>query len=169
MSSIFSNISIFYNEPDPHIRWPRYWSFSFSNSPYKEYSRLNSFRTNWFDLLTIQGTLKRLLQQYNLKASFLWHSALFMIQLLHRYMPTEKTIDLTVQTFVNKVMSLLSNMLSWFVIAFLTRNKCLLISWVQPPSTVILEAPPNKCCLCFHFSPYICHEVMRPVAIILVF
>ena len=121
------------------IRWPKYWSFSFSINPYNEYSGLISFRINWFDLLAVQGTLKSLLQHHSLKTSVLWCSASFMAQLSHLHMTTGKTIPLARRTFVGKVMSLLFNMLSRFVIAFLPRNKCLFILWLQSPSSVILE------------------------------
>ena len=124
-----------------HIRWPKYWSFSFSISPPKEYSGLISFRMDWLDLLAVQGTLKSLLQHHNTKSSILWHSAFFIVQLSQPYMTTEKTIALTRQTFVGKVMSLFFNMLSRFVIAFLPKGKRLLISWLQSPSAVILEPP----------------------------
>ena len=119
-----------------HIRWPKYWSFSFSISPSNEYSGLISFRVDWLDLLAVQGTLKSLLQHHSSKASILQHSAFFTVQLSHAYMTTGKTIPLTNWTFVGKVMSLLLNMLSRLVITFLPRNKRLLISWLQSPSAV---------------------------------
>ena len=125
------------NESILHMRWPRYWSFSFSNSPFKEIPRLNSFRMDWLDLLAVQGTLNNLLQHHTSKASILQHSAFFTVQLSHPYMTTGKTIDLTRQTLVCKVMSLLLNTLSRLVITFLPRSKRLLISWLQLPSTVI--------------------------------
>ena len=121
------------------IRWPKYWSFSFSISPSNEYSGLISCRMDWLDLLAVQGTLKRLLQHYSSKASILWCSAFFIIQVSQPYMTTGKTIALTRWTFVGKVMSLLFNVLSRLVIAFLPRSKRLLISWLQSPSSVILE------------------------------
>ena len=136
--SIFS-IRVFSNELVLHIRWPEYWSFSFSIGPSNEYSGLISFRMDWLDLLAAQGTLKSLLQHHSLKASVLQCSAFFMVQLSHLYMIAGKTTALTIQTFVSKVMCLLFNMLSGFVIAFPSRNKRLLISWGQSPSTVILE------------------------------
>ena len=139
LPSVFPSIRVFSNESALHIRWPKYWSFSFSICPSNEYSRLISFRIDWFDLLAVQGTLKSLLQQHSSKESILWCSALFMVQLSHPNMTTVKTIALTRQTFVGKVMSLLFNILTRFVIAFLPRSKCLLISWLQSPSTVILE------------------------------
>ena len=125
--SIFSSIRVFSSESAPHIRWPKYWSFSFNISPSNEYSRLISFRINCFDLLAVQGTLKSLLQLYSLKISDLWCSAFFMVQLSYLYMTTWKTVALTRWSFVGKVMSLLFNTLSKFVIAFLSRSKCLLI------------------------------------------
>ena len=129
--SIFPNIRVFSNESVLRIRWPNYWSFSFSISPSKEYSGLVSIRIDWFDLLKVQGTLKSLFQHYNLKASILRCSAFFIVQLSHPYMTTGKTMALTRRTFVDKVMSLLFNMLSRLVITFLPRSKCLLISWLQ--------------------------------------
>ena len=141
-------------------------SFSFSISLSKEHSGLISFRIAWFDLLAIQGTLKSLLQHHSSKASALWCSAFFMVQLSHPYMTTGKTIALTRQTFVNKVMSLLFNMLSRFVIAFLPRSKCFLISWLQSLSTVILEPKKIKSVTVSIVSPSICHEVMGPDAVI---
>ena len=129
----------FSNESVLHIRWPKYWSFSFSISPSKEHSVLISFGIDWFDLLAVQGTLKSFLQHHSSKASILWCSAFFTVQLSHPYMTTGKAIALTRQTFVGKVMSLLLNMLSRLVITFLPRSKCLLISWLQSPSAVILE------------------------------
>ena len=137
--SIFPSIRVFSNESVLHIRWPKYWRFSFRIRPSNEYSGLISFKMDWFDLLAVPGTLKSLLQYQSLKASILEHSATLMVQLSHLYMTTGKTIALTRQTFVGKVMSLLFNALSRFVIAFLQRNKCLLILWLQSPSTVILE------------------------------
>ena len=136
------------NEPALHIRWPKYWSFSFSIRPSNEYSELTSFRIDRFDLLAVQGALKSLIQHHNSKASILWCSAFFIVQLSHPYMTTGKTIALTRQTFVSKVMSLLFNTLSMFVKVFLPRSKRLLNSWLQSPSLVILE---NKICHCFHF------------------
>ena len=130
LPSIFPSIRVFSNESVLHIRWPKYWSFSFNISLSSEYSGLISFRINWFDLLAVQGTLKSLLQHHRSKASILQCSAFFMVQLSHPYMTTGKTIALTMQTFVGKVMSLLFNMLSRLVIAFLPRNKRLLISWL---------------------------------------
>ena len=130
---------------------PRYWSFSFSISPPNEYSGLISFRIDWFYFLAVQGTLRSLLQHHSSKASILQCSAFFMVQLSHPYMTTGKTIALIIQTFVGKVISLLFNMLSRFVIAFLPRSKYLLISWLQSLSAVILEPKKNKICHCFHF------------------
>ena len=133
------NIRVFSSESALHIRWPKYWSFSFSISPPNEHPELISFRMGWLYLLAVQGTLKSLLQHHSSKASILLHSAFFRVQLSPRYMTTGKTIALTRQTFVGKVMSLLFNMLSRLVIAFLPRSKHLLISWLQSPSTVTLE------------------------------
>ena len=137
--SIFPSIRVFSNESALHIRWPKYWSFSFNNSPSNEYSGLISFRMDWLDLLAVQGTLKSLLQHHSSKASILWRSAFFTVQLSHPYVTTGKTIGLTRQTFVGKVMSLLFNTLSRLVVAFFPRRKHLLISWLQSPSAVILE------------------------------
>ena len=131
LPSIFPSIRIFSNELAVSIRWPKYRSFSFSIHPSNEYSELLSFRIDWFDLLAVQGTLKRPLQHHNVKASILWCSAFFMVQLTHPYMTTRKTIALTIQIFVGKVMSLLLNMLSRFVIDFLSKSKHLLISWLH--------------------------------------
>ena len=139
LPSIFPSIRVFSNESSLHIRWPKCCSLNFSISPSSEYSGLISFRIDWFDLLAIQGTLKSLLQHHSLKASILWHSAYLMDQLSDLYMTTGKTVALTIQTFVGKVMSLLCNMLSTFVIDFLPRSEHLLISWLQSPSAVILE------------------------------
>ena len=139
LSSVFPSIRVFSNKLALRIRRPKSWSFSFSISPSNEYSGLTAFRNDWFDLLTVQGTLKSLLQYHNLKASILWCSAFFVVHLSHLFMITGKTIALTVQTFVGKVTSLLFNALSGFVIAFLPRSKRLLISRLQSPSTAILE------------------------------
>ena len=147
------------------MRWPKHWSFSFNISPSNEYSGRSSFTMDWLDLLAVQGTLKSLLQQ----SINLWHSAFFIVQLSHPFMTTGKTITLTRQTFVGKVMSLLFNMLSRVVIAFLPRSKCLLISWLQSPSAVILESRKIKSVTVSIVSPSICHEVMGPDAMILVF
>ena len=138
LHSIFPSIRVFSNE-SVLIRWPKYWSFSFSISPSNEYSGLTSFRIGWLDLLAVQGTLKNLLQHHRSKASVLQRSAFFMVQPSHPYMTTGKTIALTRQTFVGKVMPLLFNTLSRFVIAFLPRRKHLSISWLQSSSAVILE------------------------------
>ena len=160
---IFSNESVFL------IRWPKYWSFSFSISPSKEYSGLISFRMDWLDLLVVQGTLKSLIQHHSSKASILQQSAFFIVQLSHPYMTTGKTIALTRCTVVGKVMSLLLNMLSRLVITFLPRSKCLLISWLQSPSAVILEPPKIKSDTVSTVFPSISHEVMGLDAIIFVF
>ena len=142
--SIFLSIRVFSNESVLHIRWPRYWSFTFSISPSNEYSGLISFRTDWLDLLAVQGTLKSLLQHHSSKASILQRSAFFIVQLSHPYMTTGKTIALTRRMFVGKVMSLLFNILSRLVITFLPRSKRLLISWQQSPSSValVVKNPP---------------------------
>ena len=137
--SVFPSIRVFSNESALRIRWPKYWSFSFSISPSNEHPGLISFRMDWLDFLAVHGTLKSLLQHHSSKALILQCSAFFIVQLSHPYMTTGKTIALTRRTFVGKVMSLLFNMLSRLVIAFLPRSKCLLISWLQSPSAVILE------------------------------
>ena len=152
LHSIFPSIRIRSNESALHIGWPKYWSFSFSTSASDEYSGLIPFRMDWIDLLAVQGTLKSLLQHHSSKASILWCSAFFMVQFSHPYMTTGKTIALTRRTFVSKVMSLIFDMLSRFVIVFLPRSKHLLISWLQSPSSVILE-PKKTVCQCFHFFP----------------
>ena len=138
LPSIFPSIRVFSNESALHIRWPKYWSFSFSISPSSEHPGLISFSMDWLDLFAVQGTLKSLIQHHSSKASILWPSAFFIVQLLHPYMTTGKTIALTRQMFVDKVMSLLFNMLSRLVITFLPSSKSLLISWLQSPSAVIL-------------------------------
>ena len=149
------SIRVFFSESTLRMRWPKYWSFSFSISPSKEHTGLISLRMDWLDLLAFQGTLKSLLQPHSSKASIFWHSAFFTVQLSHPYMTTGKTIALTRQTIVGKVMSLLLNILSRLVITFLPRSKRLLISWLQSPSAVILDAltPQNKVCHCFHCFP----------------
>ena len=162
------SIGVFSNESALCIRWPKYWSFSFSISPSNEHPGLISFRMNWLDLLAVQGTLKSLLQHHSLKASILQCSAFFTVQLSHPYMTARKTIALTRRTFVDKVMSLLFNLLSSLVVAFLPRSKCLLISWLQSPSAVFLEPKKIKSDTVSTVSPFICHEVMRPDAMILV-
>ena len=158
--SIFPSIRVFSNESVLRIRWPNYWSCSFNISPSNEYSGLTSFRMDWLDLLAVQGTLKSLLQHHSSKASILQHSAFFRVQLSYPYMTTGKTIALTRWTFIGKVISLLFNMLSRSVIAFLPRSKCLLISWLQSPSAMILEPPKIKSVTVSIVSPSICHEVM---------
>ena len=149
---VFPSIRVFSDESVLHIRWPKYWSFSFSISLSNEHSGLISFRMDWLDLLAVQGTLKSLLQHHSSKASVLWFSAFFIVQLSHPYMTTGKNIALTRQTFVGKVIPLLFNMLSRLVITFLPRSKCILISWLQSPSAVILE-PQNIKSLSFHCFP----------------
>ena len=158
--SIFPSIRVFSNESVLCIRWQKDWSFSFSISPFNEYSGFISFSMDWLELLAVQGTLKSLLQHHSSKASILHCPAFFIVQLSHPYVTTEKTIALTRLTFVVKVMSLFLNMLSRFVIAFLPRSKCLLISWLQSPSAVTLEPPKIKSDTVSTVSPSICHEVM---------
>ena len=155
LHSISPSIRVFANKPVPCIRWPKYWSFSFSISPSNEYSGLISFRMGWLDLFAIQETLKSLLQHYISKASILWHSAFCIVQLSHPYMTIGKTIALTRQTFVGKVMSLLSNMLSRLVITFLLRSKRFLISWLQSLSAVILGPKKIKSVTVSIVSPFI--------------
>ena len=168
--SIFPSIKVFSDESALCIRWPKYWSFSFNISPSNEHPGLISFRIDLLDLLAVQRTLKSLLQHHSSKASVLRHSAFFIVQLSYPYMTTGKTIALTRWTFVGKVMFLLFNMLSRLVITFLPRSKCLLISWLQSPSAVILEPPRKiKSLTVFTVSPSICHEVMGPDAMIFVF
>ena len=169
LPSIFPSIRVFSNESALRIRWPKYWSFNFNISPSNEYPGLISFRMDWLDLLAVQGTLKSLLQHHSSKTSILQHSAFFIVQLSHPYMTTGKTIALTRWTFFDKVMSLLFNMLSSLVITFLPRSKCHLISWLQSPSAVILELRKIKSATVSTIAPSICHEVMGPDAMILVF
>ena len=169
LPSIFPSIRVFFKESVIHIRWPKYWSFSFSISPSNEYSGTDSFRMDWLDHLAVNGTLKSLLQHHSSKASILQCSAFFMTQLSHPYMTTGKTIALTLQTFVGKVMTLLFNMLLRLVITFLPRRKQLLIFWLQSPSAVILEHKKIKSVTVSVVSPSICHEVMGPDTMILIF
>ena len=169
LPSIFPSIRVFSNESTLHMRWPKYWSFSFSVSPSNEHPGLISFRMDWLDLLVVQGTLKSLLQHHSSKASILWHSDFFTVQLSHPYMTTGKTISLTRWTFVGKVMSLLFNMLSRLVITFFPRSKRLLVSWLQSPSAVILEPPKIKSDTVSTVSLSTSHEVMGRDAMILVF
>jgi len=169
LPSVFPSIRVFSIELTLCIMWPKYWNFSFSISPSNEYSELISFRTDWFDLLAVQGIFKSLLQHHSSKAPILWCSAFFIIQLSHPYMTTGKTIALTIWTFVSKEMSLLFNTLSRLVIAFLPRSKRLLISWFQSPSAVILEPKKIKSVTVSTFFPPICHDMMGPDAMILVF
>ena len=157
LPSTVPNIRVFLNESVLHVRLPKIWSFSFNISLSNEHSGLISFRMDWLDLLEYQVTLKSLLQHHSSKASILQCSALFIVQLSHIYMPTGKTIALTRRTFVGKVMSLLFNMLFRLVITFLPRSKCLLISWLQSPSTVILEPRKIKSATVSTVSPSICH------------
>ena len=165
LSLILPSIRVFSNEAGLRIMWPKYWSFSFSISPSNEHPGLISFRMDWLDLLAVQGTLKSLLQHHSLKASILWHSAFFIVQLSHPYMTTGKTIALTRRTLVGKVMSLFFNMLSRMAITFLPRSKRLSISWPQSPSAVTLEPRKTKSAT---VSPSICCEVMESDALILV-
>ena len=168
LPSIFPSIRVFSNESVLHIRWPKFWSFSFNISPSNDQPGL-IFRMDWLGLLAVQGTLNSLLQHHSSKASVLRSSAFFIGQLSHPYMTTEKTLALTIWTLVGKVMSLLLNVLSRIVIAFLPRSKRLLISWLQSPSAMILEPKKIKPITVFTFSPSICHEVMGLDAMILVF
>ena len=163
------SIRVFSNKSTLHMRWPKYWSFSFSIIPSKEHPGPISFRMDWLDLLAVQGTLKSLLQHHSSKASILRHSAFFTVQLSHPYMTTGNTIALTRWTFVGLIMSLLFNMLSRLVITFLPRSKRLLISWLQSSSAVILEPPKIKSDTVSTVSPSISYEVMGPDAMILVF
>ena len=167
--SVFPSIRVFSNESVLCIRWPNYWSFSFNISPSNEHPGLIPFRMHWLDLLAVQVTLKSLLQHHSSKASILWCSAFFIVQLSHPYIITGKTTALTRQTFVGKVMSLLFNMLSRLVITFLPRSKRLLISWLQSPSAVILEPKKIRSVTASIVSLSVCHEVMGPDAMILVF
>ena len=162
LPSVFPSIRAFSNESALHIRWPKYWSFSFNISPSNEHPVPISLRMDWSDL-AVQATLKNLLQHHSSKASILWHSALFIVQLSYPYMPTGKSIALTRQTFVVKVMSLLFNMLSRLFITFLPRSKQLLILWLQSPSVVIFEPRKIKSDTVSTVFPSICHEVMGPM------
>ena len=155
LPSIFLSIRVFSNESALCIRWPKYWSFTFNIIPSNELPGLISFRMDWLDLLAVQGILKSLLQHHSSKASILLHSAFVIVQLSHPYMTTGKTITLTRWTFVGKVMSLLFDMLSRLVITLLPRSKCLLISWLQSPSAVILEPPKIKSATVSTVSPSI--------------
>ena len=165
LPSIPPSVSVFSNESALRIRWPQYWSFSFNISPTNEHPGLISFKMDWLDILGVQGTL----QHHKSKASILQCSVFFTVQLLHIYMTTGKTIALIRQTFIDKVMSLLFNMLSRLVITFHPRSKHLLISWLQSASAVILEPPKIKSATDSTVSPSICHEVMGPDAMIFVF
>ena len=167
LPSIFPSIRVFSNESALHVRWSKYWSFSFNISPSNEHPGLVSFRMDWLNLLTVQRTLKTLL--HSSKVSILRCSAYFIVQISHPSMTTGETITLTRRTFVDKVMSLLLNMLSSLVITFLPRSKHLLISWLQSPSAVILEPPKIRSATVSTVSPSICHEVMGRDAMILVF
>ena len=168
LPSIFPSIRVFANESVLHIRWPKYWSFSIS--PSNEYSELISFRMDWLDVLAVQGTLKSLLQHHSSKASILWCSAFFMVQLSHPYMTTGKAIALTRWTFAGKVMSLLFNMLSRLVIGMLSSKQQAFFSF-RAAVTIFsgFGAPENKVCHCFHCLPIACHEVLEPDAMIFIF
>ena len=166
LPSIFPSIRVFSNESSLRIRGPKYWSFSFNISPSNEHPGLISFRMDWWDLLAVRGTLKSLLQHHSSKASVLWHSAFFIVQLSRPYMTTGKTIALTRRTFVDKIMSLLFNMLSSLDITFIPRSKRLLISWLQSPSAVILEPRKIKSATVSRFPIYLpwsdgtgCHDL----------
>ena len=169
LPSIFPSIRVFSDESALCIRWPKYWSFIFNISPSNEYSGLISFRMHWLDLLEIQGILKSFLQYHSSKAPILQHSAFFIVQLSHPYMTTGKMTALTRRTFVDKVMSLLFNKLSRLIIMFLPKSECLLITWLQIPSAVVLEPRKIKSATVSSVSPSICHEVMGIDAMILVF
>ena len=169
LPSIFPSIRVFSSESALCIRWPKYWSFSFSISPSNEYSGLISFRMDWLDFLTVQGSLKSLLQHHNSKASILQCSSFLMVHLSHPYMTTGETIALIIRTFVSKAMSLLFNTPSRFVIAFLPKRNCLSVSWLQSLSAVILEPKKIKSVTASTFFPSVCHEVMGLDAMILVF
>ena len=169
LSSIFPSIRVFSSESALHIRWPKYWSFSFSVSPSNEYSGLVSFWSDWLDLFAIQGTLRGFLQHHSSKASIFKCSAFFMVQLSHPYVTTGKSIALTIGTFGGKVISLFFSMLSRLVIAFPPRSKYLLIPWLQSQFAVILEPKKIKSATASIVSPSICHEVMGPGAMFLVF
>ena len=160
LPSVFPIIRDFSNESALHIRWPNYWRISFNICPSNEHPGLISFKMDWLDLLVVQRTLKSFLQHHSSKTSILWRSAFFMVQFSHPYMTTGKTIALMRWTFVGKVMSLLFNMLSQLVVTSPSRSKCLLISWLQSPSAVILEPPKIKSATVSTSSPSICHEVM---------
>ena len=169
LPSVFPRIRVFSNESALCIRCPKYWSLSFNIRPSNEHPGLISYRMDWLDLLAVQGTLKSLFQHHSSKASILRHSAFFIVQLSHPYLTTGKTIALTRWTFVDKVMSLLFNMLSRLVITFLPRSKHLLISWLKSPSAVIVEPPKIKSVTVSIVSPSICHEMMGPDTMILIF
>ena len=169
LPSIPPSIGVFSNESTLRMRWPKYWSFSFSIIPSKEIPGFISFRMDWLDLLAVQGTLKSLLQNRSLKTSILRRLAFFTVRLSHPYMTTGKTIALTRQTLVGKIMSLLLNMLSRLVITFLPRSKRLLISWLQSPSALILKPEQIKSDTVSTGSPSICHEVMGLDAMIFIF
>ena len=169
LPSVFPSTKVFSNELDVRIRWPKYWSFSFSISPSNEYTGLISFRIDWFDLFSVQRILRSLLQHHYSKASILWHSVFSMVQLSHPYKTMGKAIALIIWSFVGKMMSRLFNTLFRLTIAFLPRSKCLLISWLQSLSAVILEPKKIKSVTSSTFPPSICLEVMELDAMILIF
>ena len=169
LPSVVPSIRVFSSESALHIKWPKYWNFSFSISPCNEYSGLISIRINWFGLLAVQGTLKNLLQHHCSKAFVLWYLAFLMVQLTHPCVTTGKTIALTTKTFISKVVSLVFNTLSRLVIAFLPRSKHLLISWLQSLSAVILEPKKIKSVIVSIVSSSICHEVMEWDGMIFIF
>ena len=169
LPSIFPSIRVFSNESALHLKWPKYWSFSFSINPSNEYSGLISFRMDWLTLLAVQGTLKSLLQHHSAKASILQCSSFFIVRLSHPYKTTRKIIALTIWTFVGKVVSLLFNVLSRFVIAILPRSKHLLIRRLQSPFALILKPKKMKSDTVYTFSLSICHQVIEPDAIIFIF
>ena len=169
LPSVFPSTRVFFNDSLLHIRWPKYWRFSLRISPSNQYSGLISFGIDWLNLFAVQRTVKSLLQHHSSKASILWRSAFFIVQLSHPYVTTCKNIALIRWTFVGKVMSLLFNMLSRLVITFLPQSKRLLISWLQPQCAVILKLQRMKSITVFTVSPSICHEVRGPDAMILVF
>ena len=169
LPSIFASLRVFSSKSVLHIRWQKYWSFSFSISPSNEYSRFISFRIDWFDLFSVQGTLKSLLQHHSSKASILQCSAFFMVQISHPYITTGKTIALTIWPLASKLMSLLFSMLSQLVIAFLPRSKHLLISWLQSSSAVILEPQKINSVTVSTIFPFIGHELMGLDVMIFIF
>ena len=169
LPSVFPNIRDFSSESAICIKWQKYWSFSFGISPSEEYSEFISLKAYCFDFFSVQRALRSLLQHHNLKTSILWLSAFLMVQFSQPYVTTTKTVALIIQIFVGRVMSLLFNTLSKFVIIFLPRSSCLLVSWLQSLSAVILEPKKRRSVITSTFSPSTCHEIMGPDAMILVF